>query len=78
MALWTGRPSWLGKLGLALLAAWLLVLILSVSHVFKNNPSSMENGASGFKENSQRLAQMTSEFEILKKQNEALANIILG
>ena len=78
MALWTGRPSWLGKLGLALLAAWLLVLILSVSHVFRNNAASTEDAETSNKENSHRLAQMAIEFEILKKQNEALANIILG
>ncbi|XP_066584476.1 alpha-(1,6)-fucosyltransferase isoform X2 [Prorops nasuta] len=73
---WSARPGWLGKLGLVLLATWLLVLIVSVSHIFKINSSSTHN--SNFNENAQRLAQMVSDFETLKKQNEALRNIILG
>lgn len=75
---WSRRPGWLGKLGLVLLAAWTVVLILSISHVYKTSPSSISSSKSNNKENVQRLAQMASDFEILKKQNEALRNIIVG
>lgn len=75
---WSGRPGWLGKLGIALLATWLLVLIISVSHIFKNNSLSSHDENPTNKENAQRLTQMVNDFEILKTQNEALKNIILG
>lgn len=75
---WSGRPGWLGKVGIALLATWLLVLIVSVSHILKANSLSSNNESPTNKENAQRLAQMVNDFEILKRQNEALKNIILG
>lgn len=75
---WSGRPGWLGKVGIALLATWLLVLIISVSHIFKANNLSANNESPTNKENAQRLAQMVNDFEILKRQNEALKNIVLG
>ncbi|XP_017767403.1 PREDICTED: alpha-(1,6)-fucosyltransferase [Eufriesea mexicana] len=75
---WSGRPGWLGKVGIALLATWLLVLIISVSHIFKANNLSSNNESPTNKENAQRLAQMVNDFEILKRQNEALKNIVLG
>ncbi|KAI4495709.1 hypothetical protein M0802_008332 [Mischocyttarus mexicanus] len=74
---WSGRPGWLGKLGIALLATWLLILIISVLHVFKTNSMSSQDGTPTNKENAQRLSQMINDFEILKKQNDALKNIIL-
>ncbi|KAF7407738.1 hypothetical protein HZH66_002275 [Vespula vulgaris] len=74
---WSGRPGWLGKLGIALLATWLLILIISVLHVFKTNSISSQEGNPTNKENAQRLAQMINDFEILKKQNDGLKNIIL-
>lgn len=74
---WSGRPGWLGKLGIALLATWLLILIISVLHVFKTNSISSQDGNPTNKENAQRLAQMINDFEILKKQNDGLKNIIL-
>ncbi|XP_008558774.1 alpha-(1,6)-fucosyltransferase [Microplitis demolitor] len=79
MAFWNGRPNWLGKLGLILLAIWLIILIISVSHVLRNN-SSRENDdiVSKDKENFDKLSSMVEEFEILKKQNEAFANIIMS
>ena len=77
-ALWSGRPGWLGKLGLVLLTAWLVVLIVSVSHVYRTSPSSSYSSNSNYEENAQRLARMANDFEILKKQNEALRNIIIG
>lgn len=75
---WSGRPGWLGKVGLALLVTWLLILIISVSHIFKTNNLSYNNESPTNKENAQRLAQMVNDFEILKRQNEALKNIVLG
>lgn len=75
-AIWSGRPGWLGKLGVALLATWFLVLIISIVHIFKSNSSRDADTAN--KENTQRLAQMVNDFEILKKQNDALKNFILG
>lgn len=77
VGLWSWRPSWLGKLGLMLLTAWLIVLIVSVSQVYKTS-SSASFSDSVNRENAQRLVQMASDFEILKKQNEALRNIIVG
>lgn len=74
---WSGRPGWLGKLGIALLATWLLILIISVLHVFKTNSISSQDETPTNKENAQRLAQMINDFEIIKKQNDALKNIIL-
>ena len=73
----SGRPYWLGKLSLVLLAAWLVVLIVSVSHMYRTSSSSSSSGVSDYKIHAQRLAQMASEFEILKKQNEALRNFII-
>lgn len=78
VVLWSGRPGWLGKLGLLLLASWLLVLFLSVSYIFKNNPSSSYGDNPTDRDHAQRLAQIVSDFDVLKKQNEALKNIILG
>ncbi|KAH0548864.1 alpha-(1,6)-fucosyltransferase [Cotesia glomerata] len=79
MAFWKGRPNWLGKIGLILLAIWLIILIISVSHVLRNN-SSRENEEviAKDKENFEKLSSMVEEFEILKKQNEAFANIIMS
>lgn len=77
-AICSGRPGWLGKLGIALLATWFLVLIVSVVHIFKSNSLSSRDADTANKENTQRLAQMVSDFEILKKQNDALKNFILG
>ncbi|KAG7199674.1 hypothetical protein KM043_014264 [Ampulex compressa] len=77
-AFWSSHPSWLGKLGVVLLATWLLVLIISVSHVFKTNSLSPHDENPTNKENAQRLAQMINDFEMMKRQNEALKNIILG
>ncbi|XP_012276842.1 alpha-(1,6)-fucosyltransferase [Orussus abietinus] len=77
-ALWSGRLGWLGKLGLLLLAAWLLILIVSVSHVFRNSPSTSHEASPNEKENAKRLAQMMKEFDVLKRQNEALRSVILG
>lgn len=78
MAIWSGRPGWLGKLGVILLAIWFLVLIISVVHIFKSNSLSSYDTTTANKENTQRLAQMVKDFEILKKQNDALKNYILG
>ena len=75
---WSGRPGWLGKVGIALLATWLLILVVSVSHIFKTNSLSSNHEGPTNKENAQRLAQMVNDFEILKKQNEALKNLVLG
>lgn len=75
---WSGRPGWVGKFGIALLATWLLVLVASVSHIFKTNSLATHDENPTNKENAQRLAQMVNDFEVLKKQNEALKNIILG
>lgn len=75
---WSGRPGWLGKLGIVLLITWLLVLILSVSHVLKNNSSSLRDAKNGNKENTMRLAQMANDFEVLRRQNEVLRNIVIG
>lgn len=77
-AIWSGRPGWLGKFGIALLAIWFLVLIITVIHIFKSNSSSSQDVGIVNKENTQRLAQMVNDFEILKKQNDALKNFILG
>jgi glycoprotein 6-alpha-L-fucosyltransferase len=78
-AIWSGRPGWLGKLGIALLAIWFLVLIISIIHIFKSNNSSLNQDVNNVnKENTQRLAQMVSDFETLKKQNDALKTFILG
>lgn len=77
-ALWSGRPGWLGKLGIAFLATWLLVLIISVFHIFKSNSLSSRDANTANKEITQRLNQMVNDFEILKKQNDALKNFILG
>jgi len=77
-AIWSGRPGWLGKFGLALLAIWFLVLIITVIHIFKSNSFSSQDVSIVNKENTQRLAQMVNDFEILKKQNDALKNFILG
>jgi len=78
-AIWAGRPGWLGKLGIALLAIWFLVLIVSIIHIFKSNNSLLNQDANSInKENTQRLAQMVNDFEILKKQNDALKTFILG
>lgn len=78
MALWTGRPGWLGKLGLALLTAWLIILIVSVLHVLRNNSTSLDNGTPSEKENARKLSEMIKEFEILQKQNEALASLLMA
>ncbi|XP_046749418.1 alpha-(1,6)-fucosyltransferase isoform X1 [Diprion similis] len=78
VVLWSARPGWLGKLGLLLLVSWLLVLILSVSYIFKNSPSSPYSDSPTDRDHAQRLAQIISDFDVLKKQNEALKNIILG
>jgi len=77
-AICSGRPGWLGKLGIALLAAWFLVLIISMIHIFKSNSLSSRDADTANKENTQRLTQMVNDFEILKKQNDALKNFILG
>lgn len=77
-AIWSGRPGWLGKFGIALLAVWFLVLIISIIHIFKSNSLSSRDASTANKENTQRLAQMVSDFEILKRQNDALKNFILG
>ncbi|XP_012256247.2 alpha-(1,6)-fucosyltransferase [Athalia rosae] len=78
VTLWSGRPGWLGKLGLLLLVSWLLVLVLSVSYIFKNSPSSPYGDNPTEKDHAQRLTQIVNDFDILKKQNEALKSIILG
>lgn len=77
IGLWSWRPSWLGKLGLLLIVAWLIVLIVSVSQMYKTSSSSSFSDSVN-RQNDQRLVQMASDFEILKKQNEALRNIIMG
>lgn len=77
-AICSGRPGWLGKLGIVLLATWFLILILSIVHIFKSNSLSSQDADTANKENTQRLAQMVNDFEILKKQNDALKNFILG
>ncbi|KAK2580528.1 hypothetical protein KPH14_006259 [Odynerus spinipes] len=48
-----------------------------VLHVFKSNSISSQDANPMNKENAQRLAQMINDFEILKKQNDGLKNIIL-
>ncbi|EFN69737.1 Alpha-(1,6)-fucosyltransferase [Camponotus floridanus] len=78
LAICSGRPGWLGKLGIALLITWFFVLILSIVHIFKLNSLSSRDASTANKENTQRLAQMVNDFEILKKQNDALKNFILG
>lgn len=78
LAICSGRPGWLGKLGIALLVAWFLVLIISIVHIFKLNSLSSRDASTANKENTQRLAQMVNDFEILKKQNDAFKNFILG
>ncbi|XP_063978838.1 alpha-(1,6)-fucosyltransferase [Diachasmimorpha longicaudata] len=78
MTFWSGRPGWLGKLGLFLLLAWLIVLILSVFHVMRSTPPSHDIMSQMEKENTQKLNEMIEEFGILKKQNEALANLLLS
>lgn len=75
MALWNGRPGWLSKLGLILLIAWLIVLIISVFHVMKSNPS-LDNRLTNEKDNARKLSDIMKNFEILKKQNDALANFL--
>lgn len=77
-AICSGRPGWLGKLGIALLATWFLILIISIVHIFKFNSLSSRDADTANRENTQRLAQMVNDFEILKKQNDALKNFILG
>lgn len=77
-AIWSGRPGWLGKLGIALLATWFLILIMSVLHIFKSNSLSNRDASTANKENTQRLTQMVNDFEILKRQNDALKSFILG
>uniref|UniRef100_A0A6V7IEL6 Alpha-(1,6)-fucosyltransferase n=1 Tax=Bracon brevicornis TaxID=1563983 RepID=A0A6V7IEL6_9HYME len=78
MTYWSGRPGWLGKLGLILLLGWLIILIYSVLHVWKTAPPSQETLAELEKENAQKLNELMEEFAILKKQNEALANYYLN
>lgn len=78
LAIFSGRPGWLGKLGIALLVTWFLVLIISIVHIFKLNSSSSRDASTANKENTQRLAQMVNDFETLKRQNDVLKNFILG
>lgn len=79
MAIWKGRPGWLGKLGLILLAAWLLVLIYSVSQMLRNNPPQPPDSLqSRDNEYAQKLSEMIRDFDVLKKQNQALTNIIIA
>ncbi|XP_034945504.1 alpha-(1,6)-fucosyltransferase isoform X2 [Chelonus insularis] len=77
MALWNGRLGWLGKLGLLLLITWQLVLIISVYYVRENNLSG-DNAGVQEKENTAKLSELMEEFAILKKQNEALSDIIMN
>lgn len=77
-AIWSGRLGWLGKIVIALLATWLIALIISISHIFKSNISSSQEANTANKVNTQRLAKMVNDFEILKKQNDALKTFILG
>ncbi|XP_032682699.1 alpha-(1,6)-fucosyltransferase isoform X1 [Odontomachus brunneus] len=77
-AIWSGRLGWLGKIVIALLATWLIALIVSISHIFKSNISSSQDANTANKVNTQRLAKMVNDFEILKKQNDALKTFILG
>lgn len=75
---WSGRPGWLVKFGIVMLATWFLVLIISVFHIFKTNSLSNQDANNLNKENTHRLAQMVNDFEILKRQNDALKNLVLG
>ncbi|EFN87208.1 hypothetical protein EAI_12898 [Harpegnathos saltator] len=77
-AICSGRLGWLGKIVIALLATWLIALIISISHIFKSNISSNQDANAVNKVNMQRLAKMVNDFEILKRQNDALKNFILG
>lgn len=43
-----------------------------------SNSLSSRDASTANKENTQRLAQMVNDFEILKRQNDALKNFILG
>ncbi|XP_031786080.1 alpha-(1,6)-fucosyltransferase isoform X2 [Nasonia vitripennis] len=78
--LWTnhGRCKWSGKLGLVLIIAWLLAIFLSISHIFKSSTISVSQLKKNFKNDEDRLMQITNNFQILKKQNSVLRNIIVG
>ncbi|KAF7991358.1 hypothetical protein HCN44_002920 [Aphidius gifuensis] len=83
MAIWNGRPSWLGKLGIILLSAWLIVLIYSVSQMLRSSPSlssslTAERYQSQENEYTKKLTEITKDFNKLKKQNQALTNILLA
>ncbi|XP_011496269.1 PREDICTED: alpha-(1,6)-fucosyltransferase, partial [Ceratosolen solmsi marchali] len=72
------RCNYLGKVSILLISVWLLTIILSINHMFKNNSINSSDYNPDSKEDSERLLHMINNLHMLKKQNKALRNIILG
>ena len=73
-----GRCNWLGRISIILIVGWLLTIFLSINRMFKGNPNNLPDHDQNLKENLEKLIQMSNSFQVLKKQNNVLRNIILG
>ena len=73
-----GRCNWLGRISIILIIGWLLTIFLSINRIFKGNPNNLPDHDQNLKENFEKLIQMSNDFQVLKKQNNVLRNIILG
>lgn len=77
---WTGcgRCTWLGKISIVLISVWLLTIIISVNHVFKQHSSYPFTDDQYDKVDSEKLQKITNKILQLKKQNNVLRNLIYG
>jgi hypothetical protein len=72
------RCNYLGKLSILLISTWLLTIILTINHILEYNSINSSDNHQHSKEDSEQLIHMIDNFNLLKEQNRALRNIILG